>query len=585
MNTNELCELILKQIKQPLWENWYIQEKIGSGAYSSVYRVTAERLQRTDVSALKIEPVVPDESALGDEEKRRKSVEEKRELCMNESTIMYELRNCPYIVAYEDEDIRELNIDGKFEGYYFLIRMEYLDCLTDMLKAKKLEPTENNIAALAHDIGSGIKAAHDIGVIHRDVKPANFFMNSKGVYKLGDFNISKQTAVSDTFAGTNSYIAPEVRFAKSAEGGEYTRQADIYSFGICLYQLMNGLYLPFEDEMPLKDAVNRRMSGEALPAPKNASPEFARVILKACAFSTSERYATMDELLHDLANMYEAHKRAPKVAQPVNTAQPYAPAPAPTDPFLDPNVPGSAYAQSEKKNPVVIIAVILTIVAIVGAAAACIILLGDKGVDKVKDTMKNALSEVDESAELVPIDKIKLSTDEVYISVYEDIEITDLNCPDELSMSAEQPADLFSYSYTPTLYARNDELVITVNKDATEELQWDAPAGLDVTAVLEGNEYHISIDAAKASASEAHGAEATYMVVFYNSDESVSKGVQVNVDLAGPFADEGVRFASSNQSIIDFDSASYYICGEGEATVSMIYDGEVKYSKKVTVTE
>ncbi|MBQ9899087.1 MAG: serine/threonine protein kinase [Ruminococcus sp.] len=567
MNNTELIEQILSQIRQPLWENWYIQEKIGSGAYSAVYRVTAERIQRTDVSALKIEPLVPGENTLGDEERMRRSVEEKRELCVNESTIMYELRNCPYIVAYEDEDIRELVVDGKFEGYYFLIRMEYLDCLTDLLKAKKFDVTEQNIAALAHDIGSGIKAAHDIGVIHRDVKPANFFVNAKGVYKLGDFNISKQTVSCDTFAGTNSYIAPEVRFAKS--GDSYTCQADIYSLGICLYQLMNGLYLPFEDTMPLKEAIDRRMSGEALPAPKNASPEFARVILKACAFSTEERYRNIDEFLADLAGMYKKHE--PKAAQPVSTAQAYAPKqPAPQDPYLDP----AAYPV-QKKNPAVIIAVILVILAIVGGIAAYMFLSGGDDDD----------GDAPAAEELVPITEMELSTEDIYIGVYEALDITELNCPDELSMSEELPDDLFSYSYRPTLYARNDELIITVNDDATENLKCDAPKGVDVSAVLEDGEYNISIDVAEACDELEKGDSSEYRIVFTNSDESIQEDVEVKVELVGPFSDEGVKFTSSDDRVIEFTEDEYFLRGTGEALVNIVYDGEIIYSRKVTVTE
>ena len=218
MKNSELIETILKQIKQPLWENWFIKEKIGTGAYSAVYKVTAQRMSRTDVSALKIEPIVPDPSLKLDEAGKKKYIEEHRALAVNESTIMYSLRSCPNIVSYEDEDIRQLMINGKLEGYYFLIRMEYLDCLSDLLKKRQYTLNEKNILRLACDIGRGIKAAHDLGIIHRDLKPGNFFIDSKGVYKLGDFNISKQTDSSKDIAGTKGYLAPEVSALWSVVG-------------------------------------------------------------------------------------------------------------------------------------------------------------------------------------------------------------------------------------------------------------------------------------------------------------------------------------------------------------------------------
>ena len=78
MSKMSLCEDILSQIRQPLWENWYIKEKIGSGAYSAVYKVTAQRMNRTDVSALKIEPIVPDDETAADEEKRKAFLEKQK---------------------------------------------------------------------------------------------------------------------------------------------------------------------------------------------------------------------------------------------------------------------------------------------------------------------------------------------------------------------------------------------------------------------------------------------------------------------------------------------------------------------------
>ena len=145
MDKKELADIILGQIKQPLWDNWYIEDEIGTGSYSSVYRIKAERLNRTDISAVKIEPIVPAENTLHDKEKKRRSLEQRRNLAVNEADIMFRLKGCPYIVEYQEEDIRELYIDGRLEGYYFLIRMEYLDCVTDLIKERKFDFSEKNI--------------------------------------------------------------------------------------------------------------------------------------------------------------------------------------------------------------------------------------------------------------------------------------------------------------------------------------------------------------------------------------------------------------------------------------------------------
>ncbi len=324
MNTNEIFSTIEKELKQPLWSNWYIKERIGSGAFSAVYRIEAKRLNRTDVSALKIEPITAGDTLFWDEERKKSHIEHKRSLVENESTIMYKLKRCPYIVAYEEEDVQELIINGKFEGYYFLIRMELLTCVSDLIRNKKMDFSESNIIKLAKHIGQGIKAAHDIGIIHRDIKPANFFLSDDGTYKLGDFNVSKQSETARTFAGTCGYLAPEIYRAKSNVDESYTRQADIYSLGICLYQFMNDGYFPFEETYMIDTAIDKRMKGEKLLKPKNASEEFAKIILRACAFDVQDRYRTIDEMLGDLNDVNKCSTKIATDSTVMNTRDIYA---------------------------------------------------------------------------------------------------------------------------------------------------------------------------------------------------------------------------------------------------------------------
>lgn len=326
---------ILSEIKQPLWENWYITKEIGSGASSVVYRIEARRENRTDVSALKIEPITLEDVMYMDDQKKKIYLDKKRQAAVNETNIMYKLRNCPNIVAYEDETIMELQ---NTEGFVLLIRMEYLTCLQTMVKEKRFTNTEANVLKLAADIGNGLKDAHDRGIIHRDVKPANFFVTENNTFKLGDFNISKTSASARSFAGTQGYIAPEIYKAKQSVDNSYTAQADIYSLGICIYQLMNDYCFPFEDNCLVDEAIDRRMNGEPLPLPKNASPEFAAIILKACAYDPKDRYKTADEMINDINRLR------------YGTISPATQQPAPA--FTDPSRSGTIYVDDDAEQPV-----------------------------------------------------------------------------------------------------------------------------------------------------------------------------------------------------------------------------------------
>jgi len=361
---------IMAEIQQPLWDNWFIKEELGSGASGTVYKIEAKRGNRTDVSALKVEPITLDDVLYHDQQKKKELLEKKRRAAENETEIMYNLRKCKYIVGYEDEDIRKLN---NTDGYVLLIRMEFLECLHAQVKNDRFSRSEKNVLKLAHDIGSGLQAAHKAGIIHRDIKPSNFFYSQEDdLYKLGDFNISKITSAARSFAGTEGYIAPEIYKAKQSVDNVYTKQADIYSFGICLYQLMNDLCFPFENDRLAEEAIDLRMSGIPLPQPKNASPEFSRIILRACAYDPINRYSSIDEMIADIRRLRGDDT------------------PVITNPFSQHTTDNSAFTDDssehqqpkKKKSKVLIITAVLLTVIVAVAATIAIILLNKKNKDE-----------------------------------------------------------------------------------------------------------------------------------------------------------------------------------------------------------
>ncbi|MEE5993904.1 MAG: protein kinase [Oscillospiraceae bacterium] len=318
--TDLIKNTIVPQIKQPIWESWYIKDvehPIGSGSFSVVYEVEARRESRTDRAALKVEAIIADRAIL-DADKKKSAIDRKKASAESETGIMIKLRDCPYIVGYQDEYIGAFHdADGNFQGYYNLIRMELLGNVGESIYSGKFQCSEENVKKLAVQIGEGLKFAHDTGVIHRDVKPENLFVSENGIFKLGDFNISKKADLTCTYAGSPNYMAPEVYAAKTDSFDSYTSQADIYSLGICLYQMMNDGLFPLEsDTCDMDNAYEKRMKGEAFPPPCKASDEFAKIIMKACAFSVDERYSSMDEMLDDLRSISRIKTYRPE--QPVD---------------------------------------------------------------------------------------------------------------------------------------------------------------------------------------------------------------------------------------------------------------------------
>ena len=128
--------------KEPLWGNWIIKDKIGEGSFSVVYRIEAKRWDRTDVSALKVELITAEGLLMNDSVRRMSYIEQRKENIIRESAIMHQLRDDNHIVRYEDEMTYEIIEEGQLKGYVFLIRMEYLQCIYDLITQHQFDLSE-----------------------------------------------------------------------------------------------------------------------------------------------------------------------------------------------------------------------------------------------------------------------------------------------------------------------------------------------------------------------------------------------------------------------------------------------------------
>ena len=208
----------------------------------------------------------------------------------NEFALMSRLKGNTNIVSFEDYEV--VRVPDDF-GWEIFIRMEFLTPLTSYIANKEI--TVKDVARIGIDICKALEVCEKEKIIHRDIKPENIFVSSREDFKLGDFGIAKKlenTSVSLTKKGTLSYMAPEVY-----KGQPYTASVDIYSLGIVLYRLLNYNRNPFMPPYPERiqyhhreEARVRRMSGEPLPPPISAPEDFARVILKACAYDPANRF-------------------------------------------------------------------------------------------------------------------------------------------------------------------------------------------------------------------------------------------------------------------------------------------------------
>src|SRR3954447_3476278 len=163
--------------------------------------------------------------------------------------------------------IRHRNVVQSFdigfaEGYPY-ISMEYIDA--DNL-AKHLQRrshfAENLSLAIMRQVLRGLRAAHDIGIVHRDVKPENILLNKDGIAFITDFGIATtaRRVRKREIAGTPDYMAPE-----QIRGDDVTPSADLYSCGVMLYRMIAGC-LPFNYES-VHQTIEAHLTKDREPIP------------------------------------------------------------------------------------------------------------------------------------------------------------------------------------------------------------------------------------------------------------------------------------------------------------------------------
>lgn len=297
------------------FKDWTIEKSIGEGAFGKVYKIVRKEFGHTYEAALKVMEIPHSQAELDSllndgfseqeiDEYFRSMVED----IVDEFTVMSKLKGNSNIVSYEDHAV--VKKEEGF-GWRIYIRMELLTGL--FTHAKCVDLTNKDVIQLGIDICKALEVCQKYHIIHRDIKPENIFISDVGTYKLGDFGIARElekTSSGLSKKGTRSYMAPEVY-----KGMEYNSTVDIYSLGIVLYRFLSDNRLPYLPLMPKRirysdkeNAEMMRMSGQPMPPPVHASPELAKVILKACAYVPSERYTSAKEMREDLEKILQSEE-------------------------------------------------------------------------------------------------------------------------------------------------------------------------------------------------------------------------------------------------------------------------------------
>jgi serine/threonine protein kinase len=259
-------------------ERFRLEEKVGSGGMSSVYRAYDPTLERLVAIKMMHRDISSDPDQL--------------ERFRREARAVARL-NHPHVVTVIDA--------GEDEGAPYIV-FEYVEGETLKERIRRLGRLPvSEAVAYAIEIGRALETAHGHKLVHRDVKPQNVLIDHEGRAKVTDFGIARSMEAHGLTApgrvlGTTDYVSPE-----QALGHEVTEQSDIYSLGVVLYEMLTG-EAPFKADTQV--AVAMKHVREPLPDVQRRRPEIsaalAAVVERATAKETHNRYATVAEMVRGL---------------------------------------------------------------------------------------------------------------------------------------------------------------------------------------------------------------------------------------------------------------------------------------------
>jgi serine/threonine-protein kinase len=301
---------------QVLGERYEIESPLGRGGMATVYRARDTVLGRTVAVKILAERYARDARAV---ERFRREARAAGAL------------NHPNVVAVYDT--------GAEDGTHYIV-MEHVEgrTLDELLGAGPLPADE--AARIGVAVSNALEAAHEKGLVHRDVKPANIILTPEGGVKVADFGIARAVEAdtltqTGTVLGTAAYISPE-----QAKGDPVGPPSDLYSLGCVLYQMLTGR-APFRGESSMAVAfqhVNERPVPPSKVAGVPAGVE--AVVLKAMAKKPKGRFpsaAAMAGALDEAASKLPAGVAAPAgpeevTTEPMKRAKAAATAPIKTPP-------------------------------------------------------------------------------------------------------------------------------------------------------------------------------------------------------------------------------------------------------------
>jgi eukaryotic-like serine/threonine-protein kinase len=315
-DTNTLCPddgAVLKRsgddplVGQVLSGKYRVEEKLAEGGMGCVYKATHVLMEKTVAIKVLHAALSADDKIVARFTREAKAA----------SRISH-----PHALTVTDFGEAE-------NGVVFLV-MEYLDGRTLKQAVREGGPMPlARVVQIVRQVGGALQAAHEQGVVHRDLKSDNIMLVETGGgdwAKVLDFGIAKITdslgaadpglTAPNIIIGTPQYMSPE----QCGQSAEIDARSDIYSFGVILYEMLAGR-VPFTGETPTAIMMKhvQEPAPSILEARRDLPAEVGRVVARALAKSPDERFQTAAEFAQAFVRAAEAEPPAASAAAPTDT--------------------------------------------------------------------------------------------------------------------------------------------------------------------------------------------------------------------------------------------------------------------------
>jgi len=263
--------------------NFQINERIGEGGMGTVYKATDLHLNRT-VAIKMLHPFL-----------------------VSNPDSFKRFRNEAHLSArISHPNVATLFNFQASEGTHFII-MEYVkgQALEDVLKLQE-RLSEQEAAKIILQVLEGLGAAHELGIMHRDLKPGNIMITHRGFVKLMDFGIARlenteRMTRQNSVIGTLEYLSPEL-----VKGGAPSKASDLYAVGVMFYEMLTGKSLfTGETEAAVMYQIAHERANVQIPG---VSRKLVQIIKKLTHKDVNKRYQSTQEVIVDLEQLFQGGK-------------------------------------------------------------------------------------------------------------------------------------------------------------------------------------------------------------------------------------------------------------------------------------